>query len=347
MGLNNTYFAGGIDAKHPKILNHNCIVDDPVSEQIGKGLDPKPFDDIYEYYMTGPRQRLQPGGAIIIVMTRWHKRDLVGRLIDNAAKNPNGDQWELIEFPAILPSGKPLWPEFWPLETLLKTKEALDNRFWQAQYQQNPTSEEGALIKREWWRRWQKEEPPECEFIIMAWDTAFEKHNRADYSAVVVWGVFYLDDEDSGTKQQNIILLDAVKKRVEFPELKEWVVEAYNEWKPDSCVVEKRASGASLIQELRRTGIPVQEVVPGKGNDKISRVNAVADVFASGFVWAPETRWADELIDDIASFPAGDHDDLTDAAVYGITRIRQGGFVKTKLDELEEERYYRKRPVYY
>jgi predicted phage terminase large subunit-like protein len=280
--------------------------------------------------------------------TRWNKRDLTGRLVDTMLRNPDGDQWEVIEFPAILPSGQPLWPEFWKLEELEKTKISLDNRFWQAQYQQNPTSEEGAIVKREWWQVWDRDGPPNnIEFTLLSWDTAFEKHNRADYSALTVWGVFYLEDAE-GVMRPNIILLDAVKKRVEFPELKEWAYEAYQEWEPDSVIIEKRASGASLIQELRRMGVPVQEYMPTKGNDKISRLNSVADIFASGFVWAPETRWADELIDDVASFPAGTHDDLVDTVSQAMLRFRQGGFIGTKLDEPEEDRqYYRRKAAYY
>ena len=322
------------------------ILDDLISEQEGKSLDAKPFDNVYNYYMTGPRQRLQPGGAILVIQTRWSKRDLTGRLIDNMVKNPDGDQWEVIEFPAILPSGLPLWPEFWPLDELLKTKTSVDNRFWQAQYQQNPVSEEGALIKREWWRKWLKDEPPDTDFILVSFDTAFEKHNRADYSALTVWGVFYQND-DTGVQRPNIIVLDAVKKRVEFPELKQWAKDVYDEWKPDSVIIEKRSSGASLIQELRRSGIPVQEFTPSKGNDKISRINAVADIFASGFVWAPDTRWAQELIDEVAEFPAGDHDDLVDSTSQALARFRQGGFIRTKLDLEEEEREFRRKVAYY
>lgn len=334
---------GAVAGKGADIL----IIDDPHSEQEGKGLDPRPFDAAYDYYMTGPRQRLQPGGSIIIVMTRWSTRDLTGRLIDNMQKNPDGDQWEVIELPAILPSGKPMWPEFWKLEELEKTRATIDTRFWQAQYMQNPTSEEGAIVKREWWRRWEKADPPRCEYILMSWDTAFEKHTRADYSALTVWGVFYIDDEE-GVKRPNIILLEAIKKRVEFPELKEWAAEAYEEWQPDGVIIEKRASGAPLIYEMRRMGIPVQEYTPSKGNDKITRLHAVADIFASGFVWAPETRWADELINDVASFPSGDHDDLVDTTSQALLRFRQGGFVRTVRDEADEERrpLRRRRPYY-
>ena len=163
---------------------------------------------------------------------------------------------------------------------------------------------------------------------------------------MTVWGVFYKDN-DSGVKQPNIILLDAVKKRVEFPELKQWAKDAYDEWQPDSMIIEKRASGAPLIYELRAMGVPVQEFTPSKGNDKFSRLNAVADLFASGFVWAPETRWADEVIDDVASFPAGTHDDLVDTVSQALARFRQGGFIRTKLDEEEEEMYYKRKRSYY
>ena len=344
---NGTYIAMGVGGAVAGKGADLLIIDDPISEQEGKGLDPKPFDACYDYYMTGPRQRLQPGGAIIIVMTRWSTRDLTGRLINNMQRNPDGDQWEVIELPAIMPSGAPLWPEYWKLEELERTKIELDVRFWNAQYMQNPTSEEGAIVKREWWKRWTKAEPPELDYILMSWDPAFEKHNRADYSALTVWGVFYRNDE-TGASVQNIIVLDAVKKRVEFPELKEWAIDAYKDWNPDGVIIEKRASGAPLIYELRRMGIPVQEYTPSKGNDKITRLNSVSDIFQSGFVWAPETKWADELIDDIASFPSGDHDDLVDTTSMAMMRLRQGGLVRTRLDaEDEYEPRNRRRHAYY
>ena len=337
------YFAigvgGAVTGKGADLL----IIDDPHSEQEAAiaASNPEIYDKVYEWYTSGPRQRLQPGGSIIIIQTRWSKRDLTGQVLEAAAQRGN-ENWRVVEFPAILPSGKPLWPEFWSLKELEATREAIDVSKWQAQYQQNPTSEEGAIVKREWWQRWLKEDPPRTDFILMTWDTAFEKHQRADYSACTVWGVFYQED-DNGKMQANIILLDAKRGRYEFPELKQVVLEEYNYWQPDSLIVEKKASGAPLIYELRAMGIPVGEFTPTRGNDKISRLNAVADVFASGRVWAPNTKFADDVIEEVAAFPAGQHDDYADTVSMAMSRFRKGGFITTNLDEPEPEQEFKGR----
>jgi predicted phage terminase large subunit-like protein len=279
-------------------------------------------------------------------MTRWSKRDLTARVLD-ASVQRGGEEWEVIEFPAILPSGKPLWPQFWPEEELLALREELPNSKWQAQYQQNPTGDQSAIIKREWWQTWEKETPPPCEFVLTAWDTAFEKTQRADYSACTTWGVFFKEDED-GRQQANIILLNAYRERMEFPTLKRKVIEHYKDWEPDSLIVEKKASGAPLIYELRAMGIPVQEFTPTRGNDKISRLNAVADIFASGRVWAPQTRWAEEVIDEVADFPAGAHDDYTDTVSCALARFRRGGYISTNLDDNSfNEDFQPRRAAYY
>jgi predicted phage terminase large subunit-like protein len=273
-------------------------------------------------------------------MTRWSKRDLTGQILKDAAANDSLDEWEVIEFPAILPSDKPLWPEFWELSELEKVKRDVPNSKWMAQYQQNPVSESAAIVKREWWQEWPKETPPQCDFVLMAWDTAFEKTSRADYSACTTWGVFYHPD-DAGNDQANIILLNAFRDRMEFPQLKQVAIEEYKEWDPDSVIIEKKASGAPLIYEMRAMGIPVQEFTPTRGNDKISRLNAVSDLFASGRVWAPATRWAEEVIDEVAEFPAGSHDDYVDTVSMAMHRFRRGGYVTTTLDEPDEIQYFR------
>lgn len=339
------YFAigvgGAVTGKGADLL----IIDDPHAEQEAALAETSPdiYDKTYEWYTSGPRQRLQPGGAIVVVMTRWSLRDLTGQVLKAEAQR-GGEGWEVIEFPAILPSGNPLWPEFWPLEELSILKEELPNSKWMAQYQQNPTSEGAAIVKREWWQVWEEEKPPQCEFVLMAWDTAFEKGNRADYSALTTWGVFYHPDA-TGKLQANIILLNAFRERMEFPRLKQVAIEQYKDWKPDGVIIEKKASGAPLIYELRAMGIPVQEFTPSKGNDKISRLNAVSDLFASGRVWAPGTHWAEEVIDEVAAFPAGEHDDYVDSVSLALMRFRKGGYIGTALDTPDDPEYFRRRKV--
>jgi predicted phage terminase large subunit-like protein len=282
-----------------------------------------------------------PGGAIIVVMTRWSKLDLTGQLIDHMTRNPDADQWEVVELPAIINEGtedeKPLWPDFWTIEELHSKKAGMDPRYWQAQYMQQPTSEEGALIKREWWNVWEEEKPPRCDFTIMSLDAAQEATNRSDFNSLTVWGVF--DNEESGAK--NIILLESIRERMEFPELKKMVLETYKEWEPDAFIVEKKSNGAALYQELRSMGVPVSEFTPGKGQDKIARVNAVSDLFSSGMVWAPDTRWARELIEEVASFPFGTHDDMVDSTTQALLRFRKGGFIALPSDEPEDVKWFR------
>jgi predicted phage terminase large subunit-like protein len=320
------------------------IIDDPHSEQDLKSGSKLPFEQAWSWYQTGPRQRLMWDGAIIVVMTRWGQLDLTAKLLDYQTKNPDADQWEVIEFPAILPSGTPLWPEKWPIEKLEQTRASLDARFWNAQYQQEPTSDTTAIIKREMWREWEPENPPTCEYIIQSWDTAHDTKTTADYSACTTWGVWYNEEEKN---QAQVILLDAFKARMEFPELKQKALEMYKYWEPDAFIVEKKAAGGPLIQELRRTGIPVQEFSPSRGNDKMVRVNAVSDIFASGKVWAPNTRWAQEVREEIAAFPVGEHDDYVDTTTQALLRFRQGHFIKVDLDEEEELRMQRYRPRSY
>ena len=330
------YFAigvgGAVTGKGADLL----IIDDPHSAQEGQSVDPSVFDRTYEWYTSGPRQRLQPGGSIVIVMTRWHKRDLTGQILKSSVQRMGSDEWEVIELPAILPSGNPLWPGFWSLEELEKLRSELPVSKWSAQYQQDPTSEEGAIVKREWWQRWPEDNPPDCEFIIQSWDTAFLKKERADYSACTTWGVFYQSD-GSGKMVPNVILLDAFKDRMEFPELKKVAFDEYRQWKPDAFIVEGKAAGMPLIFELRSMGIPVQEYTPSRGNDKIARVNAVSDLFASGIIWRPDRRFAEEVVEEFASFPSGDHDDLVDSSTQALIRFRQGGFIPLHSDEEEGE----------
>ncbi len=323
------YFAAGVGSAITGRGADLLIIDDPHSEQ--DAMNPEALERAYEWYTSGPRQRLQPGGKIVVVMTRWSLKDLTGALI-GAQKGIKSDQWEVIQFPAILPNEKPVWPEYWKLSELESVKASLSVQKWNAQWMQNPTSEEGSIIKREWWRKWDKDYIPALEHVIQSYDTAFLKKESADYSAITTWGVFF-PDQDSGP---NLILLDAFKKRVEFPELRREALNQYYYWRPDSVVIESKASGLPLTYELRKMGIPVINFTPSKGNDKHSRVNAVAPLFESGQIWAPETDFAEEVIEECAAFPFGDHDDLVDSMTQALMRFRQGGFIDHPEDYKDE-----------
>ena len=338
------YFATGVGGAITGRGADLLIIDDPHSEQ--DALSETAFDNAYEWYTSGPRQRLQPGGVIVIVMTRWSTKDLTGKLI-NAQTEIKADQWDVIEFPAIFPkTGNPIWPEFWKKDELLSVKASLNEQKWQAQWQQSPTSEEGSIIKREWWMKWESQTPPNnIQHIIQSYDTAYSKKETADYSAITTWGVF--TSEADG--KVYLILLDAIKGRWDFPELKRKALAKYKEYEPETIIIEAKASGLPLTHELRQVGIPVTNFTPSKGNDKHVRVNAVAPVFEAGQVWVPDERWAQEVIEECAAFPFGDNGDYVDSTTQAVLRFRQGNFVTLPDDYWEEptvpdyageERYY-------
>jgi predicted phage terminase large subunit-like protein len=332
------YFAAGVGGAITGRGADLLIIDDPHSEQ--DAMSANAFENCYEWYTSGPRQRLQPGGQIVLVMTRWSKKDLTGILMKNQ-KEVKGDQWEVVEFPAIMDHG-PVWPEYWNAEELEKVKTTLPVGKWNAQWMQRPTSEEGALIKREWWRKWEKDTPPNLHYVIQSYDTAFMKKETADYSAITTWGVFYPEEE----KPANLILLDCVKERYEFPELRRVALDQYKYWKPEMVIIEAKASGLPLTYELRQMDIPVQTFTPSKGNDKHVRVNTCAPLFESGMIWAPDQKFAEEVIEECASFPHGDHDDLVDSMTMAVMRFRQGGFIQHPEDYFEPKQPPRKMEYY-
>jgi len=336
------YFAAGVGGAITGRGADLLIIDDPHSEQ--DAMSETSLENAYEWYTSGPRQRLQPGASIVLVMTRWSTKDLTAQLL-KAQKEVKGDQWEVVEFPAILdhgPEEQAVWPEYWKLDELEKVKATLPVAKWNAQWMQRPTSEEGAIIKRDWWKVWKHDWIPQLHYVIQSYDTAYLKKETADFSAITTWGLFYPGPDDP----LNLILLDAIKDRYEFPELRRKALEQYKYWSPEMVIVEAKAAGLPLTYELRQMDIPVINFTPSKGNDKHVRVNSCAPVFESGMVWAPETKFAEEVIEECAAFPHGDNDDLVDSMTQAVMRFRQGGLIQHPEDYKDEKQEPRKM-VYY
>ena len=343
------YYASGIGGALAGRGADLFIIDDPHSEQ--DAFSERALEEAYDWFMTGPRQRLQPGGAIVIVMTRWSKKDLTGKLVRKMTQEKAADQWKVIEFPAILPSGNPLWPEFWKLDELETIRASVPPSKWAAQYMQRPTGEGISIIPKEWFNIWPNDNPPNCEYLIQSYDTAFLKNERADFTAITTWGVFYpegkINDELYSGEEAHLILLDCIKERFDFPELKREAMRLYEHWEPDTVIIETKASGIPLTQELRRLGIPINTYSPNRGQDKIARLNSVSPIFQDGKIWVPDNRWAEELMEEVTDFPNGEHDDLVDATTLALMRFRAGGFLQLKSDFSDEEEYYPRVRVYY
>jgi predicted phage terminase large subunit-like protein len=311
-------------------------------------ITPDGVEEVYDIQVEGTESFIANG--VVSHNTRWHQRDLIGRLLKDSAMNEGGDTYEAFEFPAILNEGteneKSIWPEQWTLESLQQTRASMHHIMWQwyAQYQQNPTAAEAAIVKRDWIRWWKGDTPPKVDFIVQSFDTALTTKERSDFSVCHTWGVWFNDEDNT----QNVILLNKVKGKYEFPELKAMAHEQYVEWQPDSVIVEAKASGQPLIDEMRRSGIFVQDFSPGKGQDKIARLNAVSDMFASGHVWFPETSWAAQTVEEILAFPAGEHDDEVDTMTLALMRIRKGGLLRLNTDHEDNEAFSRpRRAAYY
>jgi predicted phage terminase large subunit-like protein len=310
---------------------HLLLIDDPI-----KGREDADSDamrsNLIDWYRSTAYSRLMPGGSIILIQTRWHEDDLAGWILRETSHEP----WEVIELPAVLdekaskilkrPKGQALWPEAYDKKRLEEIKKTAGSREWNSLYMQRPSAEEGNILKRYWWKEWTEDNPPECNYILQSWDTAYTVKSTSDYSAVTTWGIF----EHNGI--QNAILLSARRERWEFPELKSEAIKLYNEFRPDVVLIEAKASGWSLIQELQRAGIPITPFNP-KRADKKTRAHSVTPLFESGRVWYPSSKyWAEDVINQCAQFPSSNYDDLVDSTTQALMRLRQGLFVEHPQD---------------
>jgi predicted phage terminase large subunit-like protein len=362
---NGVYVAAGVKTQIAGRGAHVAILDDVMSEEDAFSEAGRRY--IKEWFPAGLRTRLMPGGAIVIINTRYHEDDICGWLLETEGGSGDyGDEvvnpWEVIKIPAWLdeesakllnlPVGSSYFPEWKPDHVLqldeLEIKRHNGSKYWQSLYMQDPTPQDGGIIKKGWFKSWPHEDPPECQFVIQTMDTAFSAKTTADYSVMQTWGIFEKYETDSAGKERcvpHLILLGNIRERFEYPELRITAQTEYEKHKPDAIMIEKKASGQSLIQDLRRAGLPVLEFNPDR--DKVSRATAATPFFESGRVWLPEYKdWALDLIDEAVSFPNARYDDQVDAMVMAVLYMRDSWHVSHEDDpnydaDEEDENIYK------
>jgi len=299
------------------------VIDDPVKNRQDAD-SPTIREATWRWYTSTLRTRLEPGGRMILVMTRWHEDDLAGRLLRRAAEDAKADQWAVVSLPAIAKAeaevkdplgrqpGEALDPERYPVDVLERIRASIGSRDWAALYDQQPRQDEGNVFKRQWLQY--VERLPELRRTVVAWDTAFESRESSDYSAAVLVG--------QGVNGRYYVQ-SLVRDRLEFPELVRAAKGIMGRFPNADHIVEAKASGKSLRQQLRSEGIPLIEVEPA--GDKVARANGITRYFESGLIAVVLGPGVDALENELLSFPTGAHDDQVDALVYGLLRCAGGG----------------------
>ena len=293
-------------------------------------------------------------GAFVIIMQRVHENDLTGHILGNER-----NAWDHLCLPAKYEIGHPtptrstlgfgdprtkegelLWPERVDEKTLENLEASLGTYASAGQLQQRPMPKGGGILKAKWWVPWDKEELPNIEYVIQSYDTAFSTKDKSSYSARTTWGVFREDG------QVNAIVIEMWYDRVTYPELRKLAQESYEEWQPDAVLIEKKASGQSLLQDLRMAGVPVLAYNPDR--DKEARAHASSALLEDGRIYFPsDKKWAKNLIDICAAFPAGDNDDIVDTCTQAWLRLRKGWFITHSTDYDEENEQPQKRMTFY
>lgn len=343
--------------------SHNC--DDVVSEQTAYSITERRA--INSWYVPGLRTRLLPNGSEVVVNTRWHPEDLSGYLENNDKKTKR--PWNIVKIPALLdrtsskllglPEGGSFWPEFQPLEFLLERRNdpAMTPSKWSALYMQEPIPEEGVIFKEQDFKLWTNKKPPDVDLIILSLDTAYSVKTSADYSAYSIWGVFQERRLDAKGREHwvpNMILIEAMKNRWDYPALLKQIISVQDYYKPDIILIENKASGQSLIPELQLMGYPVIGFDPQKYGDKTMRAHQCTPYLRGGRIWVPDSQeFSSTLIKDCLEFPFGSSDDLVDTMTQAIIHLRSSLNLSTEEhmseDEDAEEDYLRsnKRKTYW
>lgn len=356
------------------------VIDDPIKGR--KEADSKTErDNVWETYKADVRTRMKPGAKGLLVATRWHEDDPAGRILPPEALGKSGwftakdgERWYVISLAAVIETkeeerndplgrklGEILWPEWFTEAMLLQERRTQGGRNWSALYQQKPRPDEGAILKREHWRKWPYAKPPKCEYVVTVYDTAFEEGEQDDYSARTTWGVFQYEekpepkppaqgDEEVRRPPKTVglrycaILLHWWEDKVEFPELRREAREHYRKVKPDRVLVEKKSSGHSLIQELRRARVPVAAVKAD--TSKLARAHAANVVLEDGCIWTmdyeryPQFAWARQVVDKCAAatFIKGDPgNDTPDTCVHAWNWFRRTFHLQTKQEAIDED----------
>ena len=349
---NGSYYAAGVRSQIAGRGAHLALLDDVMSEEDSFSEAGRRY--IKEWYPSGLRTRLMPNGSIIIINTRYHFDDLCGWLLKQET-DLTENKWEVISIPAWLdstaaellglPEGHSYFPEWKPDEVLRVDEQEIrasnGSRYWDALYMQNPSPEDGGIIKKKWFEWWEYEDPPHCEMIIQTYDTAFSTRKTADYSVIQTWGIFHQMERNEYGGESYVpclILLGNVKDRFEYPELRRIAQVLFQKHRPDVCIVEKKASGQSLIQDMRRAGLPVLEYLPDR--DKVSRVYASTPIMEAGRLYIPRGKeWANDLFDEALAFPNGAHDDQVDCMTMAIQYMKDSWNVTHPDDPSWEDDY--------
>lgn len=273
--------------------------------------------------------------AIIVVMQRLHEEDVTGFLLDKGgwdhlslpAQNDRKRIIEIGKFKKVFHDGELLSPDRLPQKILDDLEHDLGSYAYAGQYLQSPVPKGGGILQASWWREWITKALPPCDYILQVYDTAFKVGSQNDYSARTTWGIFLYNN------RPNIILLEAMNLRLTLPDLKAEAIESYNEYDPDIVLIEDKASGISLIQELKRTGMRIKALKRGAGDDKVSRAHIASVMLEQGVVWYPKDyKWVNEVIRQCASFPNAKHDDLVDTVTDALIFLRHYKKLEVKDD---------------
>tara|TARA_R110000751_G_scaffold18476_5_gene56204 strand:- start:1011 stop:2558 length:1548 start_codon:yes stop_codon:yes gene_type:complete len=363
-----TYYAAGVGSSVTG-QRADCVVIDDALRGIEDAESKLIRDKMWEWYGSDLSTRLKPGGLVVVIGTRWHLDDLIGRLLASE-EQPGGDKWEKVILPALAKKNDPLgrkvgealWPD-WEDEKALARRRAqpsMTARQWESLYQQSPVLDAGNIIKREWIKIWNQKEPPKCEFILQSWDTAITSKNKSAFSVCLTFGVFKEDKTDI----PSLILLSRWRGRVDYPDLRKMAQRLainyldddlrhpldgrHGRKPPDMILVEAKATGEPLIADLSRAGIVATRFNPNRHGTKDARLMLGTDIFENGRFWVPgqpphftmPRRWAEPYVRSLITFPASDSRDDADATSQAIIRLKTSGWVKNSLD-FEEERPFR------